>query len=106
MQEGTMTKARVHTWADGFGRWYAAVPGDRADPRRTAREAIRRELTAREGDLGAYQVRVEEAPDEWLSTERALRPVFREAWDHETGHFGKDPEPDPGCKHCGSEVSH
>lgn len=75
---GRMTVGRVRTWADGFGRWYAAVPGDLADPRRTAREAIRRELSDR-GAIGAgHVVRVEPAPDHWLTTDRAARPVFRE----------------------------
>lgn len=78
MMAGTMTAGRVHTFADGFGRWYAAVPGDLANPRRTAREAIRRELTER-GAIGpGYVVRVEPAPDHWLTTDRASRPVYRE----------------------------
>ena len=71
----------VRTWADGFGRWYAAVPGYRKNPRRVARNAIRRELVAR-GDVGiGYRVRVEPAPDYWLTTTRAERPVFRELTD-------------------------
>lgn len=75
----------VRTWADGFGRWYAAVPGDRPNPRRVAREAIRRELTAR-GEIGiGAVVRIEEAPDYWLTTDRAERPVYREATDDQDG---------------------
>lgn len=71
--------SEVTTWADGFGRWYAAVPGYRKHPRRVAREAIRRELAAR-GEIGAGSVvRVEDAPDYWLTTARAERPVYREA---------------------------
>lgn len=79
MTPGTMTAGRVRTWADGFGRWYAAVPGDLANPRRTAREAIRRELAARGEIHPGHRVRVEEAPADWLTTDRASRPVFREA---------------------------
>ena len=72
-------KYHVKTWADGFGRWYAAVAGDAPDPRRVAREAIRAELLAR-GELGqGARVRVTEAPDHWLTTDRNLRPVFMEA---------------------------
>lgn len=78
MIAGRMTSGRVHTYADGFGRWYAAVPGDLADPRRTAREAIRRELAEREALAPGHVVRVEPAPDHWLTTDRAARPVFRE----------------------------
>lgn len=79
MMAGRMTAGRVRTWADGFGRWYAAVPGDLANPRRTAREAIRRELADR-GEIGpGAVVRVEPAPDQWLTTDRASRPVYREA---------------------------
>lgn len=78
MMAGRMTPTRVKTFADGFGRWYAAVPGDLANPRRTAREAIRRELAAR-GEIGAGAVvRVEPAPDHWLTTDRSSRPVYRE----------------------------
>lgn len=74
-----MTTNRIHTFADGYGRWYAAVPGDLKDPRGAARRAIRRELEAREEIRSAdYRVEVEEAPDEWLTTDRASRPVFRE----------------------------
>jgi hypothetical protein len=79
MNAGTAKQGRfVKTWADGFGRWYASVPGDAKDPRRMAREAIRRELEAR-GELGqGYRVRIMPAPDYWLTTDRALRPVFME----------------------------
>lgn len=73
-----MRAGRVKTWADGFGRWYAAVPGDLANPRRTAREAIRRELAAREDLPRGYVVHVEPAPAEWLTTDRESRPVYRE----------------------------
>jgi hypothetical protein len=79
MTDGRMTKNRVHTWADGYGRWYASVPGDVANPRRTAREAIRRELEER-GEIGqGHRVSVEEAPDYWLTQlSREIRPVYRE----------------------------
>jgi hypothetical protein len=74
-----MTKNRVHTWADGFGRWYASVPGDVANPRRTARDAIRRELEERGEIHAGFRVCLEEAPDYWLTqTSREIRPVFRE----------------------------
>lgn len=79
IRHGSAAPGAVSTWADGFGRWYAAVPGDRPDPRRTAREAIRRELAAREELPAGYVVRVEPAPDHWLTTDRASRPVFRES---------------------------
>lgn len=80
MQNGTMSKNRIHTWADGFGRWYAAVPGDYANPRAAARRAIRKELAARgEIQVLSHPTRLEEAPDHWLTTDRATRPVFREA---------------------------
>lgn len=70
----------VKTWSDGFGRWYASVPGDSADPRRRAREAIRRELAARDELGSGARVRVERAPDYWHETEDTdARPVFREA---------------------------
>ena len=71
--------ATVSTWADGFGRFYAAVPGDRPDPRRVARDAIRKELSAR-GEIGAgHVVRIEPAPREWHTTsDISARPVFRE----------------------------
>lgn len=74
----TTTRHRVKTWADGFGRWYAAVPGDHPSPRRLAREAIRRELEER-GEIGpGYRIRLAEAPDQWLTTSREARPVFME----------------------------
>lgn len=79
MEAGTARQApTVKTWADGFGRWYASVPGDSRDPRRVAREAIRRELEQR-GQLGqGYRVRIVPAPDHWLTTDRKLRPVYME----------------------------
>lgn len=70
----------VETFADGFGRWYAAVPGDVANPRRTAREAIRRELVARDAIGAGCRVRVEPAPEYWLTAARELRPVYRESY--------------------------
>lgn len=45
---------RVTTWADGHGRWHAAVP-DTDDGARVAAEAIRVELEAR-GDAGPGHV--------------------------------------------------
>lgn len=79
MMAGRMTSTRVRTFADGFGRWYAAVPGDCPDPRRRARDAIRRELTAR-GDIGpGHVIRLERAPVEWHTTSNPDdRPVYRE----------------------------
>lgn len=69
----------VKTWADGFGRWYASVPGDCADPRRRARDAIRRELEARDAIGNGVPVRVERAPVEWHTTDNPdARPVYRE----------------------------
>jgi hypothetical protein len=75
-----MTRTRVRTWADGFGRWYAAAPGDLADPRRAAHRAIRAELEAR-GELSpGGRLRLERAPDHWhTTTDPDLRPVYREA---------------------------
>lgn len=70
--------ASTSTWADGFGVWYAAVPGYLLDPRRAARNAIRRELVERHDMPAGHRVRVEPAPDHWLTTARKLRPVFRE----------------------------
>lgn len=72
-------RTRVATWSDGFGRWYAAVPGDMADPRRVARNAIRRQLEMRQTLPAGYAVRVEPAPDHWLTTDRESRPVYMEA---------------------------
>jgi hypothetical protein len=77
VSQATMSRSRIKTWADGFGRWYAAVPGDLKDPRGAARRAIRAELKAR-GDTPPV-LRVEPAPDHWLTTDRSTRPVFREA---------------------------
>lgn len=74
-----MRAGRVKTFADGFGRWYAAVPGDRPNPRRAAREAIRRELADRDQLAPGYVVRVERAPAEWHTTsDLDSRPVYRE----------------------------
>lgn len=45
----------IKTWADGFGRWYAAVPVEHNDgtgSRLAARSAIRDALFAREGRRG------------------------------------------------------
>lgn len=55
----------VRTWADGFGRWYAAVPAQRMAPRYAAANAILAELDAR-GEIGeGFTLRLEEAPQEW-----------------------------------------
>ena len=52
----------VATWADGFGRWHAAVPEGVSAPVRVARVAIRRQLVAR-GQIGpGYAVRVVPVP--------------------------------------------
>lgn len=76
------TYGDVKTWADGFGRWYAAVPGDCPDPRRRARDAIRRELVSRDAIGAGVSVRVERAPDEWHTTaDPNARPVYREVTD-------------------------
>lgn len=79
MVPDVLRAGRVKTWADGFGRWYAAVPGDLADPRRRARDAIRRELASREDLAAGHVVRVERAPAEWhTTTDPDARPVYRE----------------------------
>lgn len=72
-------RGAVAVWSDGWGRFYAAVPGDRPDPRRAARDAIRRELAARDAIGTGHRVRVERAPVEWhTTTDVDARPVFRE----------------------------
>lgn len=77
-ETGRVNRTNVNTFTDGFGRWYAAVPGDLKDPRAAARRAIKRELEER-GDIGpGFRLQIEEAPDHWLTTDRASRPVFRE----------------------------
>lgn len=56
------TTTNVHTWADGFGLWYARVPVDFSDqesvksaPAR-ARRAIRRELSDRDALGPGYRM--------------------------------------------------
>lgn len=58
MYTGDMTKTKVHTWADGFGRWHARVTVGPTAARR-AREAIRKEIVAR-GECGpGWRCRIE-----------------------------------------------
>lgn len=52
--------SRIHTWADGYGRWHALVPVSMASPIIAARGAIRDELErheetgAKRAELSAY----------------------------------------------------
>lgn len=65
----------VHTWADGFGRWYASAPAGLPpeQARAAARRAIRRELAQR-GQIGpGYRLKLEPAPGFGPGT-------FRELW--------------------------
>lgn len=72
-----MTNSDPHTWADGYGRWHAAVtPGN--DASRRARAAIRAELIARGmRPEDGYLVLVERSPDDT----RAGRVVYRERFE-------------------------
>ena len=57
MTTGCGCDTRVSTWADGFGRWHAAVP-DTSDGARVARAAIRAELKARDAIGAGYRLTV------------------------------------------------
>lgn len=78
-----VTPVQVHTYADGFGRWYAAVPWG-SQSAHVAAEAIRVELAER-GDIDTgYRVVVERAPV-WSGEAWPAHVVYRE-------HFDPTPE--------------
>lgn len=65
------------TFADGYGRWYAAVTPDTFDPVQAAHDAIRAGLEER-GECGAgYRIAVERAP---ATITYGNRAVYREVW--------------------------
>lgn len=78
-----MTKTTdVHTWADGFGRWYARVPVDfsgqesRRKGAERARKAIRRELVDRDEIRGPwYRVRLETYETDKVNGTETFREV-------------------------------
>jgi len=82
--------SRIHTWADGYGRWHALVPATMASPIIAARGAIRRELEGR-SETGATRAELSAYVRENITQRRVQsEPGYVEFVEYELGTKRED----------------